>query len=207
MLKPLLADNSLNLVFEPAEELSPLFTDEQKVSQVLRNFISNAVKFTQRGEVRVCAREIGSSVEFSVSDTGIGISEVDQKIIFEEFAQVDTSMQRKVKGTGLGLPLSRKLAELLGGRVEVSSTVGVGSTFRLCIPKVYLGADKTEELPLPVFAPGSKWVLIIEDNHRDSKRPITVAPNEMIDSVLAIFRSAMMSNGIRLEKRLRASRP
>ena len=164
MLKPLLADNSLNLVFEPAEELSPLLTDEQKVSQILRNFISNAIKFTPRGEVRICAREIDGSVEFSVTDTGIGISEFDQKIIFEEFAQVDTAMQRKVKGTGLGLPLSRKLAELLGGKVEVSSTVGAGSTFRLRIPKVYEGAQEAEELPLPAFAPGAKWVLIIEDN-------------------------------------------
>jgi signal transduction histidine kinase/CheY-like chemotaxis protein len=164
MLKPLLADNSLNLVFEPAEELSPLLTDEQKVSQILRNFISNAIKFTSRGEVRICAREIDGSMEFSVTDTGIGISEFDQKIIFEEFAQVDTAMQRKVKGTGLGLPLSRKLAELLGGKVEVSSTVGVGSTFRLRIPKVYRGAQEAEELPLPAFAPGVKWVLIIEDN-------------------------------------------
>ena len=165
MLKPLLADNSLNLVFEPAEELGPLLTDEQKVSQVLRNFISNAIKFTSRGEVRICAREIDDLVEFSVTDTGIGISEIDQKIIFEDFAQIDTAMQRKVKGTGLGLPLSRKLAELLGGKVEVSSTVGVGSTFRLRIPKIYQGAQKVEELPLPAFAPGSKWVLIIEDNH------------------------------------------
>lgn len=133
MLKPLLADNSLNLVFEPTDDLPDLVNDEQKVSQVLRNFISNAIKFTPRGEVRVSAAVAGDEVEFSVSDTGIGISESDQRVIFEEFAQVESAMQRKVKGTGLGLPLSRKLAELMGGRVEVSSLVSVGSTFTLRI--------------------------------------------------------------------------
>ncbi|HET9087210.1 MAG TPA: ATP-binding protein [Acidobacteriaceae bacterium] len=164
MLKPLLADNSLNLVFESADELPPLSTDEQKVSQVLRNFISNAIKFTPAGEVRVYAAVNGNDVEFFVSDTGIGISEFDQRIIFEEFAQVDSAMQRRVKGTGLGLPLSRKLAELMGGSVDVSSTIGQGSTFRLKIPRVYPGATLREKLPLPAFDPGKKWILIVEDN-------------------------------------------
>lgn len=164
MLKPLLADNSLNLVFEPADDLPPLSTDEQKVSQVLRNFISNAIKFTPAGEVRVYAAVNGNDVEFFVSDTGIGISEPDQRIIFEEFAQVDSAMQRRVKGTGLGLPLSRKLAELMGGSVDVSSTIGKGSTFRLKIPRVYPGTILREEAALPVFDPGKKWILIIEDN-------------------------------------------
>ncbi len=164
MLKPLLAESSLNLVFESAEELPALFTDEQKVSQVLRNFISNAIKFTPRGEVRVYATTDGSSVEFSVTDTGIGISEVDQRIIFEEFAQVESAMQRKVKGTGLGLPLSRKLAELLGGSVEVSSSVGLGSTFRLKVPLAYPGITPRVQVALPEFDPLKKLVLIVEDN-------------------------------------------
>ena len=164
MLKPLLADNSLNLVFESADDLPVLCTDEQKVSQVLRNFISNAIKFTPGGEVRVYAAADETMVEFSVTDTGIGISEPDQKIIFEEFAQVDSAMQRRVKGTGLGLPLSRKLAELMGGSVDVKSTVGVGSTFRLRIPIVNPGAVLREEPPLPVFDTAKKWILIVEDN-------------------------------------------
>lgn len=164
MLKPLLADNSLNLVFEPTDDLPELHTDEQKVSQVLRNFISNAIKFTSRGEVRVSAIVVEDDVEFAVSDTGIGISESDQRIIFEEFAQVESAMQRKVKGTGLGLPLSRKLAELLGGEVQVSSAVSVGSTFRLRIPRVYPGVVELKEPVLPEIHPGQKFVLIVEDN-------------------------------------------
>ncbi|MGH9585890.1 MAG: ATP-binding response regulator, partial [Acidobacteriaceae bacterium] len=165
MLKPLLADSSLNLIFEAADELPTLFTDEQKVSQVLRNFISNAVKFTPRGEVRISALLDGPDIEFSVADTGIGISETNQRIIFEEFGQVDSAMQRKVKGTGLGLPLSRKLAELMGGQVSVCSTVGVGSTFKLKIPRIYAGAARPEESPIPAFPLDKKLILIIEDNH------------------------------------------
>jgi signal transduction histidine kinase/CheY-like chemotaxis protein len=164
MLKPLLVDNSLNLVFEMPEATQRLFTDEQKVSQVLRNFISNAIKFTPRGEVRVTARTIGDMVEFSVSDTGIGITEADQRIIFEEFAQIDSSMQRRVKGTGLGLPLSRKLAELLGGVVEVQSQLGQGSTFVLKVPTNYAGAAAPEEFTVPLLDDSKKLILIVEDN-------------------------------------------
>ncbi|MDE1162299.1 MAG: ATP-binding protein [Acidobacteriaceae bacterium] len=164
MLKPLLADSSLNLVFEVSEDLPEMFTDEQKVSQVLRNFISNAIKFTPRGEVRVTARSLGSFVEFAVSDTGIGISESDQRVIFEEFAQIESSMQRRVKGTGLGLPLSRKLAELLGGAVEVRSTVGEGSTFALSIPAKYESSAPLAESSWPEFDPAQKVILILEDN-------------------------------------------
>jgi signal transduction histidine kinase/CheY-like chemotaxis protein len=164
MLKPLLADNSLNLVFETADNLPPLFTDEQKVSQILRNFISNAIKFTPRGEVRVRARQCDDRIEFSVTDTGIGISESDQHIIFEEFAQIESALQKRVKGTGLGLPLSRKLAQLLGGSVDVESTVGVGSSFRLIVPVVFPGAARTEELALPQIDPDRKLILIVEDN-------------------------------------------
>lgn len=164
MLKPLLAESSLNLVFENSEDLPPLFTDEQKVSQILRNFISNAIKFTPRGEVRVIARQAGCSIRFSVADTGIGIAESDQRIIFEEFAQIESTMQRRVKGTGLGLPLSRKLAELLGGQVEVRSVIGQGSTFILEIPMQYDGAVASSEPRLPVVESGKKLILIVEDN-------------------------------------------
>lgn len=164
MLKPLLSDNSINLVFEPADSLPALFTDEQKISQVLRNFISNAIKFTPRGEVRIAASQRGQLIEFSVTDTGIGISESDQRIIFEEFAQIENSMQRRVKGTGLGLPLSRKLAELLGGGVEVESAVGIGSCFRLVVPSIFPGATPIEDLPIPEIDPKRKLILIVEDN-------------------------------------------
>ncbi len=135
-----------------------------------------------RSEVkcRVCAAINGDDVEFSVTDTGIGISESDQRIIFEEFAQVDSTLQRRVKGTGLGLPLSRKFAELLGGTAEVSSTVGMGSTFRLRIPKVYPDAVLRESrLRFLNSIPGKKWILIVEDNPETAfiySRYLSVAP-------------------------------
>ena len=164
MLKPLLAESSLNLIFEAAEDLPSLHTDEQKISQVLRNFISNAIKFTPAGEVRVSARVAGDEIVFAVADSGIGISESDQRIIFEEFSQIDSAMQKKVKGTGLGLPLSKKLAELLGGRVQVTSAMGSGSTFTLSVPIVFRGASVSVEPPILQLELDKKLILIVEDN-------------------------------------------
>ena len=123
MLKPLVAGNSLDLIFESAPDIPTLFTDEGKVSQVLRNLISNALKFTRKGHIRVsAASEMGGWIVFQVADTGIGISQEDQERIFEEFVQIEGELQSQVKGTGLGLPLSRKLSELLGGSLDVDST-------------------------------------------------------------------------------------
>src|ERR1700743_1234078 len=118
MMRSLLVGSSLNLIFEDAAHIPAIYSDEGKVSQVLRNFISNALKFTEAGEVRVMADFENEGPEhgyvtFRVRDTGIGIAPEDQETIFQEFAQLDSTLQRKVRGTGLGLPLSRKLAELL----------------------------------------------------------------------------------------------
>jgi signal transduction histidine kinase/DNA-binding response OmpR family regulator len=167
MLRPLLLNSSLNLIFEEPVGLPALYTDEGKVSQILRNFISNALKFTEQGEIRVSAElgDTGDTVIFSVADTGIGIAPEDQPRIFEEFTQLEHPLQKRVKGTGLGLPLCRKLATLLGGSVSVQSELGVGSTFWLEIPIRY------EESPIPVGATPEAWspdpgrlpVLIVED--------------------------------------------
>jgi CheY-like chemotaxis protein/anti-sigma regulatory factor (Ser/Thr protein kinase) len=169
MLRPLLVNKSLNLVFEELESYPLLYNDEGKISQVLRNFISNALKFTERGEVRVSASldQAGKLVTFSVADTGIGIAPEDQARIFEEFTQVDNPVQRHVKGFGLGLPLCRKLASLLGGNVSVQSQLGAGSVFSLTVPADYIPAE--EELPalaqaLSVELDGGKIpLLVIED--------------------------------------------
>jgi signal transduction histidine kinase/CheY-like chemotaxis protein len=169
MLRPLLVSESLRLVFEPADGLPTLYTDEGKVSQILRNFISNALKFTESGEVRVSAtfRPEDDAVSFDVTDTGVGIPAEDQERIFEEFTQVENPLQHRVKGTGLGLPLSRKLAELLGGGVTVRSTVGVGSTFCAVIPAVYLPkSGVVEEDELIVAERSGRPVLIVENDAR-----------------------------------------
>src|SRR6202012_3846680 len=110
--------DAVTLVFDDPVDLPPLETDEGKVSQILRNFISNAIKFTERGEVRVraTADAEAETVTFSVRDTGIGIAAGDLDLIFQEFGQVSSPLKTRVKGPGLGLPLAKKLAELLGGR-------------------------------------------------------------------------------------------
>jgi signal transduction histidine kinase len=105
------------------------------VRQVVLNLLSNAVKFTEQGEVLVEAVKDGEAmVCISVRDTGVGIGEDDLNRIFEPFTQVDQSMTRRAAGTGLGLSVSRQLAELMGGTLTVASTPGQGSTFRFTLP-------------------------------------------------------------------------
>jgi signal transduction histidine kinase/CheY-like chemotaxis protein len=171
MFRPLHANDAVALVFEDADNLPKLRTDELKLAQVLRNLISNALKFTEQGEVRVSAAgsEDGSRVRFTVADTGIGVHPDDMERIFEEFVQIDSPIQRRVKGTGLGLPLSRRLTELLGGTVTVESTPGHRSTFTAEIPAVY---PELEQLPGPAEMPSiaasgvldGVRVLVVEDD-------------------------------------------
>jgi signal transduction histidine kinase/DNA-binding response OmpR family regulator len=165
MLRPLLVNESVKLVFDDVDELPPMYTDEGKVSQILRNFISNALKFTERGEVRVTARlsDDGARIVFSVTDTGIGIGPEHQETIFEEFTQIDHPLQRRVKGTGLGLPLCRKLAGLLGGSVSVTSQLGIGTTFTAEVPIIY---DRPHEPVVHQWdaRSGQMPVLFVEDH-------------------------------------------
>jgi signal transduction histidine kinase/ActR/RegA family two-component response regulator len=152
LMRPVQSNDAVALVFHTADPLPPLYTDEGKVSQILRNYISNALKFTERGEVRVAATLEGDgTMTFSVSDTGIGIAEADQARLFHEFGQVPNRLQAKVRGTGLGLSLSKRLAELLGGSVGVRSVPGEGSTFWLRIPMTAPGF----EAPAVVSAPST----------------------------------------------------
>jgi signal transduction histidine kinase/CheY-like chemotaxis protein len=167
MLRPLLINQSLAFVFEEPEDIPPIFSDESKLSQILRNFISNALKYTEKGEVRVAARLAADrdAVEFSVSDTGIGIPEKDLARVFDEFVQIENPLQRRVKGTGLGLPLSKRLAELLGGTISVKSTLGIGSTFSVTIP-IVLGT-KGASISIGPLHPGRMPVLVVEDSDED----------------------------------------
>jgi signal transduction histidine kinase/DNA-binding response OmpR family regulator len=169
MLRPLLTGNSLELIFAADPDLPPLHTDEGKVSQILRNLISNALKFTRRGHVRLSAQSDGRGfIVFSVEDTGIGIAPEDQERVFDEFVQIESEMQAKLKGTGLGLPLSKRLAELLGGTIGLHSEVGIGSTFHVTIP-IRFGHSGPEPIPEPRVATGSgPTILFIEDNPETS---------------------------------------
>lgn len=136
MFRPIVDTTEADLIFEEPQGMPKLYTDDKKLAQILRNFISNALKFTPRGEVRVSAElEADGRVRFSVRDTGIGIPPDLQGILFEDFTQVDSPLQRRVRGTGLGLSLCRQFAHLLGGEVGLESTPGKGSVFHVVLPR------------------------------------------------------------------------
>jgi signal transduction histidine kinase/CheY-like chemotaxis protein len=165
MLRPLLVTESVMLAFDDASGMPAMYTDEAKVSQILRNFISNALKFTEAGEVRVTAvhlREQGA-IRFLVADTGIGIAAESQQLIFEEFSQIENRLQHRVKGTGLGLPLCRKLATLLGGEVGVDSTPGQGSVFWAVIP-IEFRQEEESFSEQPASGQDRIPVLVVEDH-------------------------------------------
>src|SRR4051812_19874747 len=143
MFKPIATSTDVDLVFEEPHHVPRIYTDDKRLSQILRNFIANALKFTTHGEVRVTATGSGDHVTFAVQDTGIGIAAEHLPFLFQDFVQVDAPIQKRLRGTGLGLSLSKKIAELLGGSVAVESTPGVGSTFSLTIP-IRLGAPKDD---------------------------------------------------------------
>jgi signal transduction histidine kinase len=138
MFKPIIASSSVSLIFEEPEAIPRIYTDDKKLSQILRNYISNALKFTTEGEVRIVAQMIAEAeVEFSVTDTGIGIASEHLPSLFSDFVQIDTRLQRRPRGTGLGLSLARKFAGLLGGSVGATSVLGKGSRFWVAIPLRY----------------------------------------------------------------------
>lgn len=145
MFKPLLVNDAVSLILEEPREMPRVYTDDKKLSQILRNFISNALKFTAVGEIRVSVCRSGDNeVRFSVSDTGIGIAPEHHHAIFKDFVQIDSPTQRKWRGTGLGLSLSKKFAELLGGSVSMQSEPNVGSTFSVTVPLRYDGPEPAE---------------------------------------------------------------
>lgn len=139
LLRPLANNPKVQLIFKPPPDLGPIRTDLNKLSHILRNLITNGLKFTNEGSVTVAVERSGDGVFWTVTDTGTGIPEASLARIFDDFYQVESETQRRFKGTGLGLSISRKLAELLGGTLAVNSGLGVGSCFSLVIPVERLG--------------------------------------------------------------------
>lgn len=145
MFRPLVEENQIDLLFEDPPVLPMLYTDDKKLAQILRNFISNALKFTLQGEVRVSARmESAHEIRFAVQDTGLGIPAELHNNLFEDFSQIDSPLQKRLRGTGLGLSLCKRFAELLGGSVGVQSAPGVGSMFFVIIPLSIAGGPADE---------------------------------------------------------------
>jgi HAMP domain-containing protein/CheY-like chemotaxis protein/signal transduction histidine kinase len=163
---------AFTLEFDPRLARS-MTTDSKRLLQILKNLLSNAFKFTERGGVRLhvaaatggwsldhpTLNQSGTVIEFSVSDTGIGIPVEKQRIIFEAFQQADAGTARKYGGTGLGLAISRELAQLLGGEIRLSSSPGAGSTFTLYLPQTQTGLAHAKG-PAAVTAPASTAALV-----------------------------------------------
>jgi signal transduction histidine kinase len=141
----------VTIVFEDVNGVPPLRTDGFKLGQILRNYVVNGLKFTERGEVRVSAIPMAdrAHVRFAVSDTGPGLDAADQARIFEDFVQLGPGPVNELRGSGLGLPICKRLATLLGGEVGVTSEPGRGATFTATIPAV--------------FAPGGEDVEVVEE--------------------------------------------
>jgi signal transduction histidine kinase len=139
LVEPLARQKDLELALSMPERLPMMFTDGEKVRQILVNLVGNAVKFTDRGRVSVGVERRNGEVRVLVRDTGIGIDEADRPRLFQPFTQLDSGLTRRHGGTGLGLYNSGRLAQLLGGRIDVESTTGAGSTFTLVMPMRYRG--------------------------------------------------------------------
>jgi signal transduction histidine kinase/PAS domain-containing protein len=135
-LEPIILRSKLSINVDIPESVRPISSDRQKVKQILLNLLSNALKFTHQGGVTIRVRRAADNrrVTLAVSDTGIGIAPMDQEKIFDDFRQLDNSPTRAYGGTGLGLSICRRLAQMLGGHIDVRSRQGEGSTFTLTLP-------------------------------------------------------------------------
>lgn len=149
-VEPMVTSKAVKLVQEVEPDLPILNTDILKVKQILLNLLSNAAKFTDQGAITIIAKKQDENVSIAVKDDGIGIEPQNLERVFEEFSQIDTSNSRKYKGTGLGLPIAKNYARLLGGNLTVQSEFGKGATFILVIPPDF----PKDKLQKPVEEPG-----------------------------------------------------
>ena len=133
-LEPIIARSKLAVSSHIPPDIGPIVSDRQKIKQIVLNLLSNALKFTRQGSITIRAAAInGDRLTIAIADTGIGIDPSDHAKIFEDFQQVDSSVARPYGGTGLGLSICRRLATMLGGRLDMESEVGRGSTFTLVV--------------------------------------------------------------------------
>jgi PAS domain S-box-containing protein len=171
--QPLVRQDQVRLVTDVADNLPRVYSDVDKVKQILLNLLSNAAKFTHQGRITITARQQDQLMVVSVADTGIGISTQALAHVFEEFQQADSSTTRQYGGTGLGLSISHSLAHLLGGDLTAESQEGHGSKFTLTIPLRYTGGTPAQpgQLSSPTqstLETDDRPVVLVIDDHPDA---------------------------------------
>lgn len=182
LFDPLAGNKGLEFKVTVADDVVPVIeTDSQRLEQVLKNLIANAIKFTEQGSVTLSVQPLSDNqIAISVTDTGIGIAEDQQRRIFEAFHQADSTISRRFGGTGLGLSISRELVRLLGGTIHLKSQPGKGSTFTIIIPQIFnsalvrvrapdieLAPDAPATTAPPAVAPRREVVQIVEDDRKE----------------------------------------
>jgi signal transduction histidine kinase len=139
--KPLVEKNKNKFIIKSKIKKLKLQNDQTKLRQILFNMLSNAAKFTKKGTVSLSTSDNASDITFAVTDTGIGMNKEQLSKVFEEFTQAESSTSKNYGGTGLGLPISKKMAEMMGGKMEVESEEGKGTTFSIIIPIMVKGKN------------------------------------------------------------------
>lgn len=172
-IEPQARAKGLDVRFEP-DGLAGIYlaTDRNKLKQILANFLSNALHYTERGHVRLFGERAGDRMRIGVEDTGVGIAPEDRERIFDEFATLGTGRRGESGGTGLGLAICRRLAALLRGEILVESTPGHGSTFTLSLPaSIVVDRPSDPDMPMVPVSPASGPILVAED-HEPSRRAL-----------------------------------
>jgi CheY-like chemotaxis protein/anti-sigma regulatory factor (Ser/Thr protein kinase) len=170
-VEPMVKAGKVQLINEVPEDLPEMLSDPDKLKQIIINLLSNALKFTEKGEVKLSATVEDASLKIAVSDTGVGIPADALEYIFDEFRQVDGSSTREHGGTGLGLSITKKLAHILGGTIKASSVEGKGSVFTVILPLARIDEESLpevsefeEEQQPPAGAKAKKTLLAIDDD-------------------------------------------
>ena len=213
-VEPMVKSGRVQLIKEIEPGLPPLFSDQDKLRQILFNLLSNAAKFTEAGNITLTARQSGEAIAIAVADTGIGIPPDQVELVFEEFRQADSSSTRQYGGTGLGLSISRRLAQLMGGDITLASTPGVGSNFTLTLPVCCAAplpcAPAEEPTPLgaasePVArearAGAGRLVLAIDDD----PDVVLLLKENLADAGYRVVGASNGSDGLRLARELQPS--